>query len=90
MAGYIEPIKKAIEEFGNIDVLVNNAGITRDNLLMRMSKEDFDKIFNEYQSLSNFDTEMINQIFDCADTDSDGKITEDELIEFEKKFIITI
>ena len=37
-------VKKAIEEFGSIDVLVNNAGITRDNLLMRMSEEEFDKV----------------------------------------------
>ena len=31
-------------EFGNIDILINNAGITKDNLLMRMSEEDFDKV----------------------------------------------
>ena len=30
--------------FGGIDVLVNNAGITKDNLLMRMSEEDYDKV----------------------------------------------
>ncbi len=39
-----EVVKKAIEEFGAIDVLINNAGITRDNLLMRMSEEEFDKV----------------------------------------------
>ena len=39
-----ELVKKAIEKFGKIDVLVNNAGITRDNLLMRMSEEEFDKV----------------------------------------------
>jgi len=31
-------------DFGNVDVLINNAGITKDNLLMRMSEEDFDKV----------------------------------------------
>ena len=39
-----ELVKKAIEEFGAIDVLVNNAGVTRDNLLMRMSEEEFNKV----------------------------------------------
>ena len=39
-----ELVKKAIEGFGQIDVLVNNAGITKDNLLMRMSEEEFDKV----------------------------------------------
>jgi 3-oxoacyl-[acyl-carrier protein] reductase len=33
-----------MNEFGSIDVLVNNAGITKDNLLMRISEEDFDKV----------------------------------------------
>ncbi|MDC0249590.1 3-oxoacyl-[acyl-carrier-protein] reductase [Flavobacteriales bacterium] len=35
-----------LEEFGGIDVLVNNAGITKDGLLMRMSEEDFDNVMN--------------------------------------------
>jgi len=33
-----------VNDFGSIDVLVNNAGITKDNLLMRISEEDFDKV----------------------------------------------
>ncbi len=37
-------VDKAIEKFGKIDVLVNNAGITKDNLLMRMTEEEFDKV----------------------------------------------
>ncbi len=37
-------VKKAIEKFGKIDVLVNNAGITKDNLLMRMKEEEFDSV----------------------------------------------
>ena len=39
-------VTSAIEKFGRIDVLVNNAGITRDNLLMRMKEEDFDKVIS--------------------------------------------
>ncbi|HWR07060.1 3-oxoacyl-[acyl-carrier-protein] reductase [Sporomusa sp.] len=39
-------VKKTIEAYGKIDVLVNNAGITRDGLLMRMKDEDWDAVMN--------------------------------------------
>ena len=37
-------VENVLEDFGSIDVLVNNAGITKDNLLMRMGEKDFDKV----------------------------------------------
>lgn len=37
-------VKAVLEAFGRIDILVNSAGITRDNLLMRMSEADFDAV----------------------------------------------
>ncbi len=37
-------IENVLEHFGNIDILINNAGVTKDNLLMRMSEADFDKV----------------------------------------------
>ena len=37
-------VENVLTDFGSIDVLVNNAGITKDNLLMRMGEEDFDKV----------------------------------------------
>lgn len=39
-------VKQVKKELGSIDVLVNNAGITRDMLLMRMSEEEFDSVIH--------------------------------------------
>ena len=41
-----EAVAKVLADFGRIDVLVNNAGITRDTLLMRMSEEDWDAVLD--------------------------------------------
>jgi len=39
-------VKAVISDFGKVDVMVNNAGITKDGLLMRMSDEDWDAVLN--------------------------------------------
>jgi len=41
-----EIVEKSIETFGSIDILINNAGVTKDGLLMRMSEQDFDMVLN--------------------------------------------
>jgi len=37
---------EVLAAFGRVDVLVNNAGVTRDNLILRLSEEDFDKVLD--------------------------------------------
>ncbi len=39
-------VKAVLADFGSVDVLINNAGITKDNLLMRMSEADFDQVID--------------------------------------------
>lgn len=39
-------VAAAKEKFGIIDIMVNNAGITKDNLILRMKEEDFDKVID--------------------------------------------
>ena len=39
-------VDEAVQKLGGVDILINNAGITRDNLLLRMTEEDFDTVIN--------------------------------------------
>lgn len=50
-----EVVKKVHEDFGTIDVLVNNAGITKDGLMLRMSEQQWDMVINvNLKSAFNF------------------------------------
>jgi len=39
-----EAVKKILDKFSKIDILINNAGITRDNLILRMSEDEWDQV----------------------------------------------
>jgi len=41
-----ELIKQVLADFGRVDVLINNAGITKDNLMLRMSEDQWDQVIN--------------------------------------------
>jgi 3-oxoacyl-[acyl-carrier protein] reductase len=45
-AGVTSVCEQLLKDFGRVDVLVNNAGVTRDNLLMRMTDEEWDFVLN--------------------------------------------
>ena len=61
-------INKAKESFGKIDIMVNNAGITKDTLIIRMKQEDFDKVIDTnlkgvFNCLKSISSVMIRQKF---------------------------
>ncbi len=41
-----EMLNFCLDKFGKVDILINNAGITRDSLIMRMKEDDWDKVIN--------------------------------------------
>ena len=42
----LDLLRAVTDEFGSVDILINNAGITRDNILIRMKEEEWDEIIN--------------------------------------------
>ena len=56
-------VENIINDFDRVDVLINNAGITKDNLLLRMSEDDFDKVISvNLKSVFNM-TKAIQRFF---------------------------
>ncbi len=59
----VKVVESVIKEFGRIDLLVNNAGITRDTLLMRMTEEDWDEVLaTNLKSAFNFSKAACRQM----------------------------
>jgi 3-oxoacyl-[acyl-carrier protein] reductase len=55
-----ELAKQVLADFGKIDVLVNNAGITRDNLILRMNEEQWDQVMdNNLKSVFNLTKQVV-------------------------------
>lgn len=52
----VEMVSMVKERFGKIDILINNAGITKDNMLLKMSGEDFKKVMDV----------NVNGVFNCT------------------------
>jgi 3-oxoacyl-[acyl-carrier protein] reductase len=52
-------VKAVLERFGKIEILVNNAGVTRDTLLMRMKKEEWDTVIQTNLSGAFFTTQAV-------------------------------
>jgi len=46
-------VEQSLDKFGRIDILINNAGITRDNLLMRMSDEEWERLVVQLRDVFN-------------------------------------
>ena len=56
-------VQEAIEKLGGVDILINNAGITRDNLLLRMTEKDFDDVINaNLKSVFNYTKAIIKHM----------------------------
>lgn len=53
-------VKSVLEDFGKIDVLINNAGITRDNLMLRMTEDQWDEVIaTNLKSIFNLTKQVV-------------------------------
>lgn len=53
-------VKAVLEDFGKVDVLINNAGITRDNLMLRMTEEQWDEVIaTNLKSIFNLTKQVV-------------------------------
>ena len=53
-------VKSVLEDFGKVDILINNAGITQDNLMLRMSEDQWDKVIEvNLKSVFNLTKQII-------------------------------
>ena len=56
-------VQEAIDKLGGVDILINNAGITRDNLLLRMTEKEFDDVINaNLKSVFNYTKAVIKHM----------------------------
>jgi 3-oxoacyl-[acyl-carrier protein] reductase len=63
-AKVFEVVEKAIQQLGKIDHLINNAGITRDTILLRMKEEDWDLVLNvNLKGAFNFSRAVLKHMF---------------------------
>lgn len=61
-------IDETVKEFGKVDILINNAGITRDNLLLRMTEEQWDIVMdNNLKSVFNYTKAVIKTMLKQKD-----------------------
>lgn len=58
-----QTVEEAVNKLGGVDFLINNAGITRDNLLLRMPEKDFDDVINaNLKSVFNYTKAVLKQM----------------------------
>ncbi|MAT58238.1 MAG: 3-oxoacyl-[acyl-carrier-protein] reductase [Melioribacteraceae bacterium] len=59
----LDVVDQVVAKFGKLEILVNNAGVTKDNLLLRMTEDDYDKVLNvNLKSVFNYTKAVSRQM----------------------------